>query len=141
MNTTQIIGFILLVIVINYLWGIRSSNQQKHLQQESIEQQPVDIKKSSTLTQKIVPSVILLFPLFMGLIGLNKWFTDYNIAKATTNWDMSSGIIKDKKILTYETTGKNQLGNSTTVIMTWSSKLVHPVKQPFSNLPLHFHTG
>ncbi len=25
--------------------------------------------------------------------------------------------------------------------LTWSSKLVHPVKQPFSNLPLHFHIG
>lgn len=118
MNLIQLISLIIILIAINFLWDMKNQTPNTSISQQQNETHQNNQKKKGGLKpgMKIFLSIVLAFPLIMGALFVNQWFSGYNKSVATKDWKEVTGIVKEKTIMVSKTGGLDNRGSSTTLL-------------------------
>jgi len=103
MNLTQILILITLIIIFNLTWNRLHTDPQSIKTIQQLNKTQKTIKAFST-AEKLFLTFITLIPLLGGLWSINYWFSEYNIAKESINWDIYPGKILSKKVSYFKPT-------------------------------------
>ena len=111
MTITQILSLIIIVIILNVLTNIYFPTRNSDLitiDKNQLDQAP---PKPTPSYVKYFFISLSLIPLLAGLWGINTWFSEYNMAKDSVNWEKTRGKIVSKSTTSGLTSHLSTQGN------------------------------
>lgn len=91
-------------------------------------------KKRNTTGQKLFLSLLVLFPLVMGAIGIYRWYEDFTNDLLTRDWREVSEIVNEKSFDTHMTSHTSATGSSIRFYMdTHNFTLAQHLTRPINN--------
>lgn len=99
MNITQLLIAVFCVIVLNWLWDMRQTNNSPLTANEELQAEAeLNKKKKTDASVKVFLITLVMIPLGIILWISNGWFETYNKAKETLDWQESNGIVVEKNV-------------------------------------------